>query len=338
MNYDDSESVRWRGSILAVTIFIVLALVGEALIPGLAEAKPKPRPGPGPVYSESRLDPHKAEAPQRRRGGVHGQIVGGRVVPQGKFTFMTFVQVEVEPGSFFQCGGSLIDPLFVLTAAHCVVDDANVLFDPSAFVLAIGKADLNEIEDANLRGVAEVTRHPAFDPVTFENDVAVLQLDEPVFGSIAQLLPMVGSDETRFDGAGQAAVVAGWGTTSEGGNTSDLLLEADLSIVSDAACGDAYGPGFVESVMICAAFAGRDSCQGDSGGPLLAKEVTGFKVKKGKKKKHKKRKKKKTPIFEVTQMGIVSFGEGCAQPAFPGVYTRLSAPGINDFIVETMNN
>jgi secreted trypsin-like serine protease len=298
-------TTRWRGAILTLTLLLVLALVSEAFVPSLAEAKPK------------------------RDRGVDAQIVGGLTVPQGKFRFMTFVEIDTEEGTIL-CGGSLIDPSFVLTAAHCVLDELGNPADADAFTLSIGRANLEEITQGNLRGVIAVTPHPDFNPETFANDVAVLELDAPVPESLASPLRIAKPSDTRLDDPGQSAVVAGWGTTAFGGETSDELLEANVELVSDSSCAVAYPEEFQADVMICAALPGRDSCEGDSGGPLFVKAKVGTKKKK-RKKGHRHR--KRVPVIRDVQTGIVSSGFECAAPGFPGIYTQVTAPGINDFII-----
>jgi secreted trypsin-like serine protease len=99
--------------------------------------------------------------------------------------------------------------------------------------------------------------------------------------------------------AGTTARILGWGTTSSNGSSSNQLRTATVPTVSDSSCGSSYGSDFVQSDMVCAGktTGGVDTCQGDSGGPLLIGGVLA---------------------------GITSWGEGCAQAGYPGVYTRLT--------------
>merc|ERR1719373_741166 len=99
--------------------------------------------------------------------------------------------------------------------------------------------------------------------------------------------------------SGHMCTVSGWGTTSEGGSLARTLMKVEVPVVSDDDCRDAYGQNDIADSMICAGLdaGGKDSCQGDSGGPFMC----GFGLD-----------------------GVVSWGYGCAQPGFPGVYTQTS--------------
>ncbi|XP_057369657.1 trypsin-1-like [Daphnia carinata] len=99
------------------------------------------------------------------------------------------------------------------------------------------------------------------------------------------------------DYANKPAVVAGWGTTSSGGSASDVLMKADVTIRENSVCSSQYGSDFNSNAMLCASADGKDACQGDSGGPIFVDGV---------------------------QVGITSFGRGCADPDHAGVYTRIS--------------
>jgi secreted trypsin-like serine protease len=259
---------------------------------------------------------------------------------------MTYIQVSHGDGTATVCGGSLIAPHLVLTAAHCVEDSGTqLLFAPEQYLLIIGKANLDgKIPAAYFRGVRAVAQDPLWNPDTFQNDVAVLTLDEDVPASIALPVSFVGANDAQFDTAGQAATVAGWGRTSEGGLATDQLLAVGVAVDSDAVCRAVYATGFDPTVELCASLPGQDACQGDSGGPLLAPTSGGPAAKhqaKAAAPKHeltgerKKKRRKNPPPPQpnlVTQFGIVSFGQGCARPGVPGVYTRLSNPGINAFV------
>ena len=110
---------------------------------------------------------------------------------------------------------------------------------------------------------------------------------------------------------GRNLTVAGWGTTSEGGNISDRMREVSVPVVSDARAQSACGPrSYFPKLMVAAGAKDIDSCQGDSGGPLFK------------------------PSVPRTQVGIVSFGNGCARAGFPGVYTEVNSSGIRSFIVD----
>lgn len=280
----------------------------------------------------------------RRPRHAQPEIVGGHPVPQGELPFMVYYEAGPQ-GTGVACGGSLITPRHVLTAAHCTGPDGghNPPFLTSDYFVAIGEVNLDRLGPGNIFGVVEVSRHPNWDPdVSQAFDVAVLELDRDVPAGLGTPVTFVGSGDDQFNGAGQPVVVAGWGNTSSGGTTSTILLEVDIAVISDEECAAAYNrPGeFDPDSMICAGAPGRDSCQGDSGGPLFVQVQVGERIEKikGKKKKGKKRKIKKrvVPIYQHTQIGIVSFGEGCADPNFPGVYAEVSDPAINNFITASI--
>lgn len=331
---DESIPMIWRVLILGVISLFVASLVAETLTPMAAFAEREHgRQGEASRVDDATVERAKAAYKEWKRSEVDIEIVGGKPVKHGQMTYMAFVLLETDDATF-QCGGSLIERTFVLTAAHCVEDLQGRVAPPDDFVVVLGDAEVSQIGAQYVRSVIRVFRHPDWNPATFANDVAILELSSPLPMNIAAPIEYVGSRQTTFDRAGQKALVAGWGAISAEGPVSKRLLRTDLNIVSDAGCANAYASEFIPAVMICAAFRRKDSCEGDSGGPLLAKELIGYRIKKKKRKKGKKRKKKRIPIYNHVQMGVVSWGYGCAEPGFPGVYARLSAPGINDFIVE----
>ena len=327
---------RWsRLLLVTMSLLLVLALAGEVLSVSATASR-----GEATVYADSavaRQRDHKRQGEKHRNADVTSEIIGGQKVGQGRDTFVVYVLVD-QGGQYIQCGGSLITPDYVLTAAHCVQNEQGVVLPASAFTLAIGSVDLNQVKGSNLRGVTSVTQHPAWNPQTFANDAAVLHLDAAVPANIASPVALVTAGQTGYDAPGIEVDVAGWGITNTG-DTTNHLNQTTLTMVGDAGCQAIYATApqqFDPAIMLCAGAPNRDSCQGDSGGPLFAQEFVGFKTKKQKNKKGKK-KKKKVAVYRQVQNGIVSWGIGCADPSFPGVYTRLSSPTINDFIIQTIN-
>lgn len=253
-----------------------------------------------------------AERPARSGSGPTTQIVGGHPVPAGADAFMAHVRITLGP-QVFGCGGTVIDPTHVLTAAHCATAGGSEALDASSFDVTIGSTVLSEAGPGSEFAVSEVTVHPDYDQFTHAHDAAVLTLAEPVTDPNIDPIALVavGSRDAR---RGTKAKVAGWGLRAfnDPGSASDHLRVASLKVTGFKTCRKAYRgtesrP--AKATMLCAYGKGRDACQGDSGGPIFVRTAAG-------------------PV----QIGITSFGIGCAFDGIPGVYTRLSDPSIGGFV------
>lgn len=185
----------------------------------------------------------------------------------------------------------MVDPGWVLTAAHCTDG-----FDADELGVAPGALALSDLTPADRIAVDEIRVHPDYDPATNEYDAALLRL-----ATSTDAPPMAMADSTP---PGDTPVeVAGWGVLASGnGARADRLQSVFVPIVGTTACTDASGASYFADSMLSAGVAGADSCQGDSGGPLAD-----------------------GPSDARRLLGIVSWGAGCALPGFPGVYTDTSA-------------
>ncbi|CAK8676208.1 unnamed protein product [Clavelina lepadiformis] len=225
------------------------------------------------------------------------RIIGGNEASRGSWPWQVML-VDTE-GNFF-CGGSLIHHRVVLTAAHCAANDR---FSP--FRVVLGRHNKVGNYGEELTEVLRIIFHPDYRRTSLYNDVALVLLNKSIEYSDF-IRPVCLSSADIEPSSGTICVVTGWGAIYPNNNLvgSDVLYQARVPLVSLNDCNASYSQE-INITQVCAGVLGQggiDSCQGDSGGPLvcLVNENTWF------------------------QVGVTSFGNGCASEKFPGVYTRVS--------------
>jgi len=206
--------------------------------------------------------------------------------------------VRLKVDKMFLCGGAILNEQWIVTAAHC-------LFNMNHVFVTIGdRSKLFHEEDEVQVFPEHFFVHPHFDKTSMVNDVALIKLPKPIpFTDKIQPVCLA----KTVPAPGTSCFVAGWGATSQGGFSSDKLLEAKVETIPDHQCSSSqsYGKWYQKETMLCAGKfdeGGTDSCQGDSGGPLICVEGN-------------------VPVLQ----GLVSWGVGCAQPNKPGVYNRIAS-------------
>ncbi len=285
---------------------------------------------------------------KERAGAIdpsHKKLYGGQDAPPGAFPFqVSLILAEAKKGEEFSyhfCGGSLIADTWVLTAGHCVTSEGE-LVDPKGINVYVGS---NDFKNGDRIAVKSVYRHPQYNVDFTDNDVALLKLERAPRKEVkvGKINLMDATKDSSLETPGTDLTIVGWGTTEKGSLSKNLrytsvkmvdrtecngnilqnraaslddslsgivrsfrIDESKVKNVRDAILGNAGQ--IVNENMICAGDPNpapgaefvHDTCQGDSGGPLVAK-VGG----------------------KATQVGIVSWGEGCGIPKLHGVYTRL---------------
>jgi secreted trypsin-like serine protease len=232
-------------------------------------------------------------------------IVGGRDAAAGAYPSV----VEVHLGKSFLCTGTLVAPDWVMTAGHCGSITGSAVATPVSFPPALIDVYIgsNRAGQGEQVPVAEAIVSPDY-IATQGYDITLVRLSRA--SSHAPTL-VAGAGETSSWAPGALETIAGWGATSEGGDTPDTLQVAQVPVTTDAYCADAYDE-FEARTMLCAGYpqGGVDTCQGDSGGPLFGTTAAGVR----------------------RLVGATSWGEGCARPGKPGVYARVADATLREWV------
>jgi secreted trypsin-like serine protease len=262
-----------------------LARISLAIIPLVASSV---------LYAQS----NTSASTDKNAGKLHHQrgnqirILGGEEAQQGEYNYMTSMQFNGQ----HSCGASFIGSKWVLTAAHCVDGQSG---PGNGMEVLIGASDFTNASDGKRVAVKYVYVHGEYNtPVDTNNDMALLELIEVVD---APSIKVISKSEADNLTEGTLLTVTGWGNVlTDGVEYPDKLMQVNIPLVSNETCNlPASYNGDITDAMICAGYkeGGKDSCQGDSGGPLVLNREGEF-----------------------VQVGVVSFGEGCAQPDKYGVY------------------
>jgi len=257
--------------------------------------KPRGKHHAADVNHGSRVDGLKPRNKTMKPRFGPDNIIGGTQSDVGEFPYY----VHFPNG----CGGSLITPQVVLTAAHCQ-PAANMYSTVNVGAYERGNF---QTEGSQPRTVYGVALHPAYnmnDMTIPENDFMLLYLDEPVYLDTSVTLSL--NEVFSVPADGEDLTIFGLGHTSDGGSGAQFLLDVVVPVVNTEECNDpeANKGWVIDEIMFCAGYeeGGVDTCQGDSGGPIVIRDGDNH-----------------------IQVGVVSWGAGCANEGYPGVYARVSS-------------
>lgn len=256
--------------------------------------------GEGRIQASTSTATSAAEA----LGTATPMLLGGTPVEQSEWPWQAALKISTwRINGSWTCGGSVIAPNWILTAAHCIVDTVDARYStisPSNIEVRTGSTHFEYGGQAS--GVKRIVKHPEFDPITLDHDIALLELKGPVY--VDPVRPVTWPRESSLACTGTLGSVTGWTPTDVCGHTDTLLSKVDATIVDPDTCRSAYGADTITDNMLCTSSAADSTqdCQSDDGSPLVVDNGRGG----------------------YAQAGIVSWGNGCDSPSSPTVYTRLA--------------
>ncbi|GJQ88432.1 hypothetical protein Trydic_g10012, partial [Trypoxylus dichotomus] len=221
-----------------------------------------------------------------------GRIIGGRSVSILNYPY----QVSVRYNRNHYCGGSIIGKHWILTAAHCFEDEE----DLSKFAVRVGSSYRSSGGKIHQINSNDIFVHDDYLSNSTDNDAALIYVDDSLLSDDVPTRAVALPKPNEEFPPGVLAKASGWGRTiATEYEKPEQLRAVELPLVSRSECQDIYWNDTISKSMICAGYVegGKDACQGDSGGPLVMNSI---------------------------QIGIVSWGEGCADVGFVGVYTNVA--------------
>jgi len=311
----------WRGARLTWGPSGGLALVALALMTGSAAAQSATaRLGSVKGHAASKLDGSRQASGHKSRSRAHSHahahahasIVGGYLPDSSQWPWMAYLRHS--DGTF--CGGVLLAPTRVLTAAHCVTEDDGSVSSPGSMQIVIGRRRLSETTAGETLGVLTVARNPNFTrraDGSLDQDTAVLTLSGASSAPPATL-------GVEGDWAKEVTVM-GWGHTNHETNEfSNDLLAVDLPTWTDAQCEYSWGSDYDPATNFCAGYyyGEKAVCHGDSGGPVMITQDHGATWK---------------------LVGVVSVVKApCNVPGYPGIFAWVAGPALREWVVSALTS